>query len=98
MGGEDFHQPAVITDEIMAAIKKKHSSLHHFTTPQNIRWYSCGSGAFFPGVPQVAVFDTAFHQTIPPHAYHYALSIRTVHEKERIRRYGFHGTSHQFCS
>ncbi len=51
----------------------------------------------FAHAPQVAVFDTAFHQTIPPHAYHYAIPFE-LYEKERIRRYGFHGTSHKFVA
>jgi acetate kinase len=50
-----------------------------------------------PDVPQVAVFDTAFHQTIPPHAYHYALPF-DLHEDHHVRRYGFHGTSHCYVA
>lgn len=94
-GGEDFHQPAVITDEIMAAIKKN-IPLAPLHNPANIDGIRVAQ-ELFPGVPQVAVFDTAFHQTIPPHAYHYALPYE-LYEKERIRRYGFHGTSHQFVA
>jgi acetate kinase len=94
-GGEDFHQPAIITDEIMAAIKKN-IPLAPLHNPANIDGIRVAQ-ELFPGVPQVAVFDTAFHQTIPPHAYHYALPYE-LYEKERIRRYGFHGTSHQFVA
>jgi len=50
-----------------------------------------------PNVPQVAVFDTAFHQTMPPHAYHYALPY-TFYKELRVRRYGFHGTSHRYVA
>ena len=94
-GGEDFHQPAIITDEIMAAIKKN-IPLAPLHNPANIDGIHVAQ-ELFPGVPQVAVFDTAFHQTIPPHAYHYALPYE-LYEKERIRRYGFHGTSHKFVA
>jgi acetate kinase len=94
-GGEDFHQPAVVTDEIMAAIEKNIplAPLHNPANMDGIRV----AQELFPGVPQVTVFDTAFHQTIPAHAYHYALPYE-LYEKERIRRYGFHGTSHKFVA
>lgn len=94
-GGEDFHQPAVVNDEIMAAIEKNIplAPLHNPANMDGIRV----AQELFPGVPQVTVFDTAFHQTIPAHAYHYALPYE-LYEKERIRRYGFHGTSHKFVA
>lgn len=94
-GGEDFHQPAIVTDEIMAAIEKNIplAPLHNPANMDGIRV----AQELFPGVPQVTVFDTAYHQTIPPHAYHYALPYE-LYEKERIRRYGFHGTSHKFVA
>ncbi|TKB07992.1 acetate kinase [Desulforhopalus sp. IMCC35007] len=94
-GGEDFHQPAVITAEIMDAIKKN-IPLAPLHNPANIDGIRVAQ-ELFPGVPQVAVFDTAFHQSIPPHAYHYALPYE-LYEKDRIRRYGFHGTSHKFVA
>lgn len=94
-GGEDFHQPAIVTDEIMAAIEKN-IPLAPLHNPANIDGIRVAQ-ELFPGVPQVTVFDTAFHQTIPPHAYHYALPYE-LYEKERIRRYGFHGTSHKFVA
>lgn len=94
-GGEDFHQPAIINDEIMEAIKKN-IPLAPLHNPANIDGIRVAQ-ELFPGVPQVAVFDTAFHQTIPPHAYHYALPYE-LYEKQRIRRYGFHGTSHKFVA
>ncbi|MFT5698971.1 MAG: acetate kinase [Desulforhopalus sp.] len=94
-GGEDFHQPAVITDEIMAAIEKN-IPLAPLHNPANIDGIRVAQ-ELFPGVPQVAVFDTAFHQTIPAHAFHYALPYE-LYEKQRIRRYGFHGTSHKFVA
>ncbi|BHH82814.1 acetate kinase [Desulforhopalus sp. 52FAK] len=94
-GGEDFHQPAIVTDEIMAAIEKN-IPLAPLHNPANIDGIRVAQ-ELFPGVPQVAVFDTAFHQTMPPQAYHYALPYE-LYEKERIRRYGFHGTSHKFVA
>ena len=51
----------------------------------------------FPDVPQVAVFDTAFHQTMPPHAYRYAIP-EYLYREHRVRRYGFHGTSHHYVA
>lgn len=94
-GGEDFHQPAIINDDIMAALEKNIplAPLHNPANMDGIRV----AQELFAGVPQIAVFDTAFHQSIPPHAYHYALPYE-LYEKERIRRYGFHGTSHKFVA
>jgi len=94
-GGEEFHQPTLITDEVIAAIEKTIplAPLHNPANLDGIRV----ARELFPSSPQVAIFDTAFHQTIPPHAYHYALPIE-LYEKHRVRRYGFHGTSHQFVA
>lgn len=94
-GGEDFHEPIVISDEVMKAIENN-IPLAPLHNPANIDGIRVAQ-ELFAGVPQVAVFDTAFHQTIPPHAYHYALPYE-LYEKERIRRYGFHGTSHKFVA
>lgn len=94
-GGEDFHQPTLIDQKVLAAIEKNIplAPLHNPANMDGIRV----AQELFPGVPQVAVFDTAFHQTIPPHAYHYALPYN-LYEEHRIRRYGFHGTSHNFVA
>lgn len=94
-GGENFHQPALITDDVMAAIEKNVvlAPLHNPPNLDGIRV----AQELFPGVAQVAVFDTAFHQSIPPHAYHYALPHR-LYKEQRIRKYGFHGTSHKFVA
>jgi acetate kinase len=94
-GGEAFHQPTVITDEVIAAIEETVplAPLHNPANLDGIRV----AVELFPGVPQVAVFDTAFHQTIPPHAYMYALPYG-LYESDRVRRYGFHGTSHKFVA
>ncbi len=94
-GGEDFHQPTLLTADVLAAIEKNIplAPLHNPANLDGIRV----AQELFAGVPQVAIFDTAFHQTIPPHAYLYALPYE-LYEKHRIRRYGFHGTSHKFVA
>ncbi len=94
-GGEEFHQPALLTDEVIAAIEKN-IPLAPLHNPANLDGISVAR-ELFPSAPQVAIFDTAFHQSIPPHAYHYALPIE-LYEKHRVRRYGFHGTSHRFVA
>jgi len=92
-GGEDFHQPTVLCQEVLAAIEQNIplAPLHNPANLDGIRV----AQELFAGVPQVAIFDTAFHQTIPPHAYNYAIPYR-LYEEQRVRRYGFHGTSHKF--
>ena len=94
-GGEEFTQPTLITDEVLAVIEKTIplAPLHNPANLDGIRV----ARELFPEAPQVAVFDTAFHQTIPPHAFHYALPYE-LYEKHRVRRYGFHGTSHIFVA
>jgi acetate kinase len=94
-GGEEFHQPTVITAEVIRAIEATVplAPLHNPANLDGIRV----AVELFPGVPQVAVFDTAFHQTIPAHAYMYALPYG-LYATDRVRRYGFHGTSHKFVA
>ncbi len=94
-GGEDFHKTAVIDDDVLEALERNIplAPLHNPANMDGIRV----SQELFPGVVQVGVFDTAYHQTIPPHAYHYAIPYE-LYEKQRIRRYGFHGTSHKFVA
>lgn len=94
-GGEDFHQPTLLTADVLEAVKKN-TPLAPLHNPANLDGISVAQ-ELFSGVPQVGVFDTAFHQTIPPHAYHYALPYN-LYEEHRIRRYGFHGTSHKFVA
>jgi len=94
-GGEEFHQPQLIDDEIVAAIEKN-IALAPLHNPANLDGIQVAR-ELFPGTPQVAVFDTAFHQTIPGRAHIYALPYE-LYEKNRIRRYGFHGTSHKFVA
>ena len=94
-GGEDFHSSTMITKEVMDAIQRNIplAPLHNSANLDGIRV----AMEIFPKVPQVAVFDTAFHQTMPPHAFMYALPY-SLYEKDRVRRYGFHGTSHRFVA
>ena len=94
-GGEDFHQPTLITDDVLAAVEKNIplAPLHNPANLDGIRV----ARDLFPGAAQIAVFDTAFHQTIPPHAYHYALPYE-LYEEQRVRKYGFHGTSHKYVA
>jgi len=94
-GGDRFSAPAVVDDDLVAAV----TSLVPLAPLHNPANLSCIETArrLFPDLPQVAVFDTAFHQTLPPHAYTYALPSDWV-EQLQIRRYGFHGTSYSFVA
>ncbi|SDL28294.1 acetate/propionate family kinase [Microbacterium azadirachtae] len=94
-GGARFFEPTVITPRVEADIEELAAlaPLHNPGALQGIR----AAERAFPDVPQVAVFDTAFHQTLPPAAYTYAID-RDLAETYRIRRYGFHGTSHKYVS
>ena len=94
-GGEKFAKSVVITDEVMAAIEECNplAPLHN---PANIIGIKACQ-QLMPGVPMVAVFDTAFHQTMPPVAYTYAIPYE-YYENDKVRRYGFHGTSHKYVA
>ena len=94
-GGEKFAASVVINDDVMRAIEECNplAPLHN---PANIIGIKACQ-ALMPGVPMVAVFDTAFHQTMPPVAYTYALPYE-YYEKDKVRRYGFHGTSHKYVA
>ena len=94
-GAEEFVCSQHITDKVVAQLEKcsVFAPLHN---PANILGIKAVS-AVLPTVPQVGVFDTAFHQTMPPYAYMYALPYE-YYEKYGIRRYGFHGTSHRYVS
>jgi acetate kinase len=94
-GGETFRSSAKIDQEGMAAIEKiiPLAPLHNPANLMGIRV----ARELLPHAPQVAVFDTAFHQTMPAHAYHYALPYE-FYEELGVRRYGFHGTSHKFVA
>ena len=94
-GGEKFAASVIITDEVMKTIEECNplAPLHN---PANIIGIKACQ-ELMPGVPMVAVFDTAFHQTMPPVAYTYALPYE-YYEKDKVRRYGFHCTSHKYVS
>ena len=94
-GGEKFNQSVVITPEVKEMIVKC-AELAPLHNPANLKGIDAIEKTL-PGVPQVAVFDTAFHQTMPDYAYMYALPYE-LYEKYAIRRYGFHGTSHKYVS
>lgn len=94
-GGEKFSSSVIINPSVKAAIRVC-ASLAPLHNPANMVGIEACEAAM-PGVPQVAVFDTAFHQTMPPEAYLYALPYE-IYEEYRIRRYGFHGTSHRYVA
>ena len=94
-GGARFFEPTVITELVKINIDEL-AVLAPLHNPANLAGIVAAERAF-PDVPHVAVFDTAFHQTMPPAAYTYAID-RELAEEHRIRRYGFHGTSHRFVS
>lgn len=94
-GGEKFKDSVVIDTNVMDAIKEcvELAPLHN---PSNIVGIEACQ-QIMPNIPMIAVFDTAFHQTMPPHAYIYALPYE-IYEKYRLRKYGFHGTSHKYVA
>lgn len=94
-GGERFTQPTLIDTAVIDTIRSliPLAPLHN---PANLTGIEVAREAA-PGVPQVAVFDTAFHQTLPPRAFHYALP-RALYADHAVRRYGFHGTSHHYVT
>ncbi|MDF7676174.1 acetate kinase [Neisseriaceae bacterium ESL0693] len=94
-GGERFTQSTLITPEVMKDIEAcvVLAPLHN---PAHILGIEAAQKAF-PDLPQVAVFDTAFHQTMPPHAYHYAVP-STLYTRYGVRRYGMHGTSYRYVT
>lgn len=94
-GGEKFAQSVIITPEVIKAFEEV-SDLAPLHNPANLKGIRAVE-AVMPGLPQVGVFDTAFHQTMPAYSYMYALPYE-VYEKYGVRRYGFHGTSHRYVS
>ncbi len=95
-GGELFAESMLITDEVLKGIEDciELAPLHN---PNNIKGILAARQVFGPKLPQVAVFDTSFHHSIPEHAYLYAIPYH-LYPRHRIRRYGFHGTSHRYVS
>ena len=94
-GGEKFTASCLITDEVTAAIKEL-IPLGPLHNPANLQGIDACK-AIMPNVPMVAVFDTAFHQTMPAHAYMYGVP-KKYYDELHVRRYGFHGTSHRYVS
>lgn len=94
-GGKRFFEPTVVTELVKINIQDL-SDLAPLHNPANLEGIAAAEQAF-PDVPHVVVFDTAFHQTLSPAAYRYAIDSKLA-DKHRVRRYGFHGTSHKFVS
>jgi acetate kinase len=94
-GGESFQEPALIDEKVIRTIRDliPLAPLHN---PANLAGIEVAL-RFAPHVPQIAVFDTAFHQSMPPQAYRYALP-RDLYQDHQVRRYGFHGTSHSYVA
>ncbi len=92
-GGEKYQESVLITQEVIRDIESciDLAPLHN---PANLKGI-ISMGSLLPGIPQIAVFDTSFHQSMPPHAYMYAIP-REYYEKYGVRKYGFHGTSHKY--
>ncbi|MEI6679866.1 MAG: acetate kinase [Mariniphaga sp.] len=94
-GGEEFSDSVLITDEVILALEK-FNELAPLHNPPNLKGIDALK-SLVPEVPQVAVFDTAFHHTMPKHAFMYAIPY-ALYKKYGIRRYGFHGTGHRYVS
>lgn len=94
-GGEEFASSTLITDEVMKALERCSAFAPLHNPPNIIGIKACR--AIMPEVPQVGVFDTSFHQTMPPEAYMYGLPYE-LYKEDGIRRYGFHGTSHRYVA
>ena len=94
-GGEAFHATTVIDERVMTAIKEN-IPLAPLHNPPNLTGIEVAR-SIFPDAPQVAVFDTAFHQTIPMRAFLYAIPYE-LYQRDKVRRYGFHGTSHAYVA
>ncbi len=94
-GGEKFNKSVLLTPEVMEAFAEC-NDLAPLHNPANIKGVNAVS-AILPKIPQVGVFDTAFHQTMPDYAYMYALPY-DLYKEHGVRRYGFHGTSHRYVS
>ncbi len=94
-GGEYFTQPTLIDDEVVGRIREM-IPLAPLHNPANLMGIEVALQAA-PDIPQVAVFDTAFHQSIPQHAWRYALPDK-LYSEQHVRRYGFHGTSHHYVA
>lgn len=95
-GGEAFRASVLVDDGVYQALERM-IDLAPLHNPHNLRGIRAAQDVLGTGVPQCAVFDTAFHQTLPEHAYLYAIPY-SLYRRHRIRRYGFHGTSHRYVA
>jgi acetate kinase len=95
-GGERFTRSVLIDDEVLRGIEDT-IDLAPLHNPANLRGIAAARAVLGAGTPQVAVFDTAFHQTLPDHAYLYAIPYQ-FYRRYKVRRYGFHGTSHRYVA
>lgn len=95
-GGKYFSESVLVTDEVLDTIEKL-SDLAPLHNPAHVLAIRACQKVFDSSIPQVVVFDTAFHQTMPPKAYMYGLPYE-YYEKYQVRKYGFHGTSHRFVT
>ena len=94
-GGESYKESVMITKDVIKDVEAN-SELAPLHNPANLKGIMSVE-SLLPGIPQVAVFDTSFHQTMPLHAYMYAIPME-LYKKYKIRKYGFHGTSHKYVS
>ncbi|HAM61568.1 MAG: acetate/propionate family kinase [Psychrobacter sp.] len=94
-GGREYSEAVKVNDHVLSEVKRL-KSLAPLHNPANALGIEAVQ-AIYPDIPQVVVFDTAFHQTMPPVAYRYPIP-KALYEEEKIRRYGFHGTSHAYVS
>ncbi len=95
-GGSKYDRSVLINEQVLLDIAN-YSSLAPLHNPAHVQGINAATAAFGKAIPQVAVFDTAFHQTMPPKAYMFGVPYE-YYEKYGVRRYGFHGTSHRFVS
>lgn len=95
-GGERFQRSVLIDEAVLRGIEDT-IDLAPLHNPSNLRGIAAARDVLGAGIPQVAVFDTAFHHTLPEHAYLYAIPYQ-LYRRHRVRRYGFHGTSHRYVA
>ncbi|MBK7106156.1 MAG: acetate kinase [Ignavibacteriae bacterium] len=94
-GGEDFSGSVLITDDVLKALREN-IELAPLHNPPNLKGIAAAK-EHLPNIPQCGIFDTAFHMSMPPHAYLYGIPFK-LYKRYKIRRYGFHGTSHRYVS
>lgn len=95
-GGEKFHKAEILSEEVLKEVNKV-SDLAPLHNPPSLKGIQICKDIFGEDIIQILVFDTSFHQSLPPHSFMYAIPYE-IYEKEKIRKYGFHGTSYQYVS